>query len=139
MGKHCLKGVKMYSSYTTTKSYDSPINIIIILVEILAVAGAYLYLRNEIKNNRSFSGFGWGFFAGLFMGGLGDIIFYTLMNNLLSNHLAEGNKGKSKPKQEKNTATIKALKKSLGAGLAISFVVHIIIRVLIIVIIMNQK
>lgn len=124
----------MYSSYNTTTYSSSTVEGFIIFIEVLVVIGTYLYLRAKVKNNESFSGMGWGFFAGIFMGGLGDIIFFALMNSLLSKHLTEGNKGKPKSKQEKNTATINALKRNLGTGLAISFIGHVIIRVLLIVV-----
>ena len=121
----------MYSSYNTTSSSTSSINEgIIIFVELLVVAGVYIYLRTKVKNNEAFSGMGWGFFAGIFMGGLGDLIFYALMSSLLSKQLVVWNKGKSKVKQEKNIETVNATKRKLGTGLAISFIVHIIIRAL---------
>ena len=101
-------------------------------IEILVVAGVYLYLRARVKNNEPFSGMGWGFFAGIFMGGLGDLIFYALMSSLFSKQLVEWNKGKPKSKQEKNIATVNAVKRKLGTGLAISFIAHIIIGVLLV-------
>ncbi|MBR3414779.1 hypothetical protein IKG73_02035 [Candidatus Saccharibacteria bacterium] len=121
-----------YIATTTTSSRSIDGGTIIIFVELLAVVGVYIYLRTKIKNNEAFSGMGWGFFAGLFMGGLGDIIFYALMSSLLSKQLVEWNKGKPKVSQEKNIETVRNLRRKLGTGLGISFIVHIIIRVLLV-------
>ena len=124
----------MHSSYTTTSTPTSFLNEgIIMFVEILVVIGVYIYLRTRVKNNEMFSGMGWGFFAGIFMGGLGDIIFYVLMSNLLTKHIIEWNKGKFKRKQDKNWETLAVLKRKLGTGLALSFIVHLIIRLLLFV------
>lgn len=123
----------MAYSYGTTYSSSSSINEgLIMFIEILVVVGVYLYLRARVKNNETFSGMGWGFFAGIFMGGLGDLIFYALMSSLFSKQLIEWNKGKPKSKQEKNIATVNAVKRKLGTGLAISFIAHIIVRVLLV-------